>query len=379
MVHLPGPPHVERELRHPLPVDAARGLPPERRRRPPQFGESPVRRAPSTGRAPAPPSPAAARRPAPAPPTRRPPPRARRSAHSPASVTDAARSTCLHSCCSFHVPLRDGPRSSKKSARVHVVRPHVSRRRETALAPSVRRHTHSSAPARARRRARPAIRRSFFRGARPCRPAGRASGRRGERLAVVDRDWDASIGSLLRVSRRHLARREASQSTSPRGAASRRKRRPSPPGRGVRGGPLDARARASPGIESSRYRRSSPCPGPALVLSALLVAVALVPGAAAQAPAPAPVRLAIAGLTHGHVHGILGARTRRRGIVGDRGDERRARRAVREALRRRRSRCSSTTLAAMLDRVKPEAVAAFGPTERPPRASSRPARRARST
>ena len=45
--------------------------------------------------------------------------------------------------------------------------------------------------------------------------------------------------------------------------------------------------------------------GTRAVLCALLLAVALPPGAAAQAPPAAPVRLAIAGLTHGHVHGIL--------------------------------------------------------------------------
>jgi predicted dehydrogenase len=79
-------------------------------------------------------------------------------------------------------------------------------------------------------------------------------------------------------------------------------------------------------------------------------------------PAPKRLRLAIAGLTHGHVHGILGR--------PDRGDVEIVGIAERngELARRYAERYSLSPsllfddLATMLDRVKPDAVAAFGPT-----------------
>jgi len=98
------------------------------------------------------------------------------------------------------------------------------------------------------------------------------------------------------------------------------------------------------------------------VLPALLVAVALAPGAAAQAPATAPVRLAIAGLTHGHVHGIL-AREKKGDVeivgIAERNGELARRYAAHYGVD---PSLLFDDLAAMLDRVKPEAVAAFGPT-----------------
>lgn len=97
------------------------------------------------------------------------------------------------------------------------------------------------------------------------------------------------------------------------------------------------------------------------VLAALAVAALPAPGRA-QGAAPKRLRLAIAGLTHGHVHGILGR--------ADRGDveivgvfEK-----DRDLARRYAERYGLAPavlfddLAVMLDRVKPEAVAAFGPT-----------------
>jgi predicted dehydrogenase len=109
------------------------------------------------------------------------------------------------------------------------------------------------------------------------------------------------------------------------------------------------------------------------VRAALLVAVAVaayaVPAPAqdpAGAPAPAPparrLRLAVAGLTHGHVHGILGRPDRGDveivGIVEKNHDLAR-RYADHYGLA---ASLFFDDLATMLDEVKPEAVAAFGPT-----------------
>ena len=105
--------------------------------------------------------------------------------------------------------------------------------------------------------------------------------------------------------------------------------------------------------------------------AALLAAVAavLLPAAAlAQAAAPVPaaapkrLRLAIAGLTHGHVHGILGRPDRGDvEIVGiaEKNGELARRYAEHYGLA---SSLLFDDLATMLDRVKPDAVAAFGPT-----------------
>jgi predicted dehydrogenase len=105
--------------------------------------------------------------------------------------------------------------------------------------------------------------------------------------------------------------------------------------------------------------------------AALLVALAVAAHAAparAQEPAfaPAPpakrLRLAVAGLTHGHVHGILGRPDRGDveivGIVETNHDLAR-RYAEHYGLA---ASLFFDDLATMLDRVRPEAVAAFGPT-----------------
>jgi len=105
----------------------------------------------------------------------------------------------------------------------------------------------------------------------------------------------------------------------------------------------------------------------ALIRVAVLVAVAAaapLASAETQAPAPAPtrLRLAVAGLTHGHVHGILGRPDRGDveivGIVEENHD------LARRYLERYglSPRLLFADLRAMLDAVKPEAVAAFGPT-----------------
>jgi predicted dehydrogenase len=110
-------------------------------------------------------------------------------------------------------------------------------------------------------------------------------------------------------------------------------------------------------------------PARAALLVALAVAALAVPAPAqdaAGAPAPAPparrLRLAVAGLTHGHVHGILGRPDRGDveivGIVEKNHDLAR-RYAEHYGLA---ASLFFDDLAKMLDEVKPEAVAAFGPT-----------------
>jgi predicted dehydrogenase len=95
---------------------------------------------------------------------------------------------------------------------------------------------------------------------------------------------------------------------------------------------------------------------------ALLAAAAFPAAASAQDAAPKRLRLAIAGLTHGHVRGILGRADRGDvEIVGifEKNGELAHRYAERYGLA---SVLLFDDLAAMLDRVKPEAIAAFGPT-----------------
>ncbi len=104
------------------------------------------------------------------------------------------------------------------------------------------------------------------------------------------------------------------------------------------------------------------CPrgGPIL---ALALAAAAAAGAAEPAAAVRPLRLAIAGLTHGHVHGLLGRRDLAAAveIVGIAEPD--------QALARRYARQYGIPvdrlfgdLATMLEKTRPEAVAAFGPT-----------------
>ena len=97
-----------------------------------------------------------------------------------------------------------------------------------------------------------------------------------------------------------------------------------------------------------------------VVVSSLVLAV----GAAARPAAPAepPLRLGIAGLTHSHVHGILGRKgaddVRIVGIAE-------ANRELAERYAKRYGLDPALLFASieeMLDRAKPEAVAAFGPT-----------------
>ena len=93
------------------------------------------------------------------------------------------------------------------------------------------------------------------------------------------------------------------------------------------------------------------------------IATALVPGRAQEAPRDAPLRLAIAGLVHGHVSGFLRAAQERRDvqIVGVFDPDAALRRsyAERYALPDAALFDSLTT---MLDRVRPEAVASFTST-----------------
>jgi predicted dehydrogenase len=100
-----------------------------------------------------------------------------------------------------------------------------------------------------------------------------------------------------------------------------------------------------------------------IVLVSAALALALAAPARAREGAPSPrLRLAVAGLTHGHVHGILGR--------ADRGDVQIVGIAEKNGELARRyvehygldPGLLFDDLAVMLDRVKPEAVAAFGPT-----------------
>ncbi len=97
----------------------------------------------------------------------------------------------------------------------------------------------------------------------------------------------------------------------------------------------------------------------------LLVSVALLVGAGAGAAEPAepePLRLGIAGLSHSHVHGILGRTGTEVRIVGiaEANHDLAKRYAKRYGLD---PRLLFGSLEEMLARAKPEAVAAFGPTD----------------
>lgn len=103
-----------------------------------------------------------------------------------------------------------------------------------------------------------------------------------------------------------------------------------------------------------------------LLIRALLAGVlvlSLAPGAAAAPPQPAPLRLAIAGLVHGHVSGFLKAALARQDVrvVGIFEPDV----ALQEVYASRFNLDRAlffTSLPALLDRTKPEAVAAFTST-----------------
>ena len=97
------------------------------------------------------------------------------------------------------------------------------------------------------------------------------------------------------------------------------------------------------------------------LLSLVLLSRAGAPPVAEPAE-PTPLRLGIAGLTHSHVHGILGRKGADVRIVGIA----EANRELGERYARRYGLDPSLLFASveeMLDRAKPEAVAAFGPTD----------------
>ncbi len=98
------------------------------------------------------------------------------------------------------------------------------------------------------------------------------------------------------------------------------------------------------------------------MLALLLASMVLgAPAAPNQPASPAPLRIAVAGLTHGHVHGLLGRRSAGLEIVGvAEKDQALARRyAAQYGISEDRLFPDLETL---LDRVRPDAVAAFGPT-----------------
>ena len=96
-----------------------------------------------------------------------------------------------------------------------------------------------------------------------------------------------------------------------------------------------------------------------LLVASMLIAAA--PAAPTETASRPPLRIAVAGLTHGHVHGLLGRKSKDLEIVGiAEKDQALARRyaaqyGIPEAL-------LFPDLEALLDRVHPDAVAAFGPT-----------------
>ena len=95
----------------------------------------------------------------------------------------------------------------------------------------------------------------------------------------------------------------------------------------------------------------------------VILALAAAAGPVRAQPAAPPLRLAVAGLTHGHVHGLLG-RKDLAGVVEIVGiaepDQALARRYA-EQYEIPADRLFAD-LGTLLDRVRPEAVAAFGPT-----------------
>ncbi|HEX9186239.1 MAG TPA: Gfo/Idh/MocA family oxidoreductase, partial [Vicinamibacteria bacterium] len=85
-------------------------------------------------------------------------------------------------------------------------------------------------------------------------------------------------------------------------------------------------------------------------------------GAVGEPAAPPPLRLGIAGLSHSHVHGILGRRGTDVRIVGIAEPNREL--AVRYARRYGLDEgLLFGSVEEMLARARPEAVAAFGPTD----------------
>jgi predicted dehydrogenase len=96
--------------------------------------------------------------------------------------------------------------------------------------------------------------------------------------------------------------------------------------------------------------------------AALLALLALAAAPSAAQPAPRPLRLAVAGLTHGHVHGLLGRKDLAGvEIVGIAEPDRALARRYAERYGIPADRVFDD-LATLLDRTRPEAVAAFGPT-----------------
>ena len=98
--------------------------------------------------------------------------------------------------------------------------------------------------------------------------------------------------------------------------------------------------------------------------TSILALVLLAPAAAASAaqPAPRPLRLAVAGLTHGHVHGLLGRKDLAGvEIVGIAEPDRALARRYAERYGIPADRVFDD-LVTLIDRTRPEAVAAFGPT-----------------
>jgi predicted dehydrogenase len=94
------------------------------------------------------------------------------------------------------------------------------------------------------------------------------------------------------------------------------------------------------------------------------IAIAMLMAAASvgAGPGPRPLRLGIAGLSHSHVHGILGRTGKDVEIVGIAEGNR----ELAERYARRYGVASSRlfpSLGAMLDAARPDAVAAFGPTD----------------
>jgi scyllo-inositol 2-dehydrogenase (NADP+) len=114
-------------------------------------------------------------------------------------------------------------------------------------------------------------------------------------------------------------------------------------------------ANGNSGEDDAMRRLLFPALGAACVLATLLL-----PAHAQQVPAPAPLRLAIAGLVHGHVTGFLRAAQARQDVqivgVFDPDTTLQRKYAQRYGLA---DAVLFTDLATMLDRAKPEAVAAF--------------------
>src|SRR5512140_2294333 len=115
------------------------------------------------------------------------------------------------------------------------------------------------------------------------------------------------------------------------------------------------------GRATAASSRSGPAEGARmLTLLAFCTVIAAAPPAPAQA-SPRPLRIAVAGLTHGHVHGLLGRRSADLEIVGI--AEKDAALARRYAAQYGISEARLfPDLATLLDREHPDAVAADGQT-----------------